>query len=84
MFPTEIQMKVLREERARELEQAALDQRARSHNDQPGLWARLRERFSAPCRSESHAGRHLQRADHGQLTTTEQPPTEKPGARPGF
>ena len=49
MFPTEIQMKVLREERARELEQAALDQRARSHNDQPGLWARLRERFSAPA-----------------------------------
>jgi hypothetical protein len=46
MFPTEVQMKVLREELARELEQNALDQLARSQNEQPSLWSRLRERIS--------------------------------------
>ncbi len=47
MFPTEVQAKVLRAELARELEQNVLDQLARSHEEHPSIWSRLRQRMIA-------------------------------------
>ena len=49
MFPSEVQMKVLREELEREVEQHRLAQLARGENEQPSVWARLRERISPPA-----------------------------------